>query len=192
MKKLFSLLIVLLIIPFSCNADTVFSIDGEWFSALTYSTMGASAKLSENGDLIATLRDTELTFHPNGIIEYPGEIINSEVLELSEDAFLFYILEENAINGYLLIRSKEENFKCYMVTAPALLLLINGKAIRYGSGETADYMRVDDWLYMTDKKSYSRGKIKEYGNNMFIYFIETEQEEERVPMMVFVRSTAVQ
>ena len=208
MKKIAVFIILLLSFSYSAFSEQEeFQVEGEWYGTSSYTDFDCyNIKVNEDGNYIISAYKSEVILHKEGFIEQDGIEEKIDIVEFSDDAFFAYNLyydslqKMNVIGGYLIIKT-EGRVTCRIISGASLVLLINGKAIKYNGDGKAEYLRAGTQLFMTDGESYTRGIIKHFGDDFFIYEIDSEpyipikRDDYEInygtPLMLFFRSSIV-
>lgn len=200
LNRLARIIMLFLVIDLCSNAladGNEFQIDGEWFGGTYYSNDYYVLSRNDSGDYIFENQDNSY-IKPDGTICFNEQTVSTEIVQLTDSSFISIIFEDNSFVGFLVI-DEDDEIKGYQIDSNSMVLILNGKMIRYDGSASADYLYSNDMFYMTDgESSYTRGTIKQYGNDFFIYEIDTDPYiyeygeysiDHGTPVMFFLRSS---
>ena len=171
-------------------------IEGEWFGIGLYTNMDChSAELDENGcfhvlqKVSYNSQTNEMVFYPQGDMTYAitevysritGETITEQKVEnkhyeykkLSDNAVLYYLLDGDKLSGVIFIKC--DSWRMYYVSGAQRLIFFNGRVIPYDGKNTAEYLMSGSQMFLVKDNSYTRGTIRQFGSNAFIYDITVD------------------
>lgn len=185
-KRIFVCMSVLLLFLFSfsvaygdaCQENTN-SVEGEWwYTDDLYTKRFFEATEDNEGalhvlDIIQPGLDNEQVFHQDGIIEYNGKKYIANYIKLTENACLYYFIQDNVFEGHLFIKA-EDIWKYYSWSYTRKCLLYDQKMLSASKGKMADYFLKDNEMYFIKEDGYVRGDIEWYGDYVFICTLNTE------------------
>lgn len=200
MKRLAILILSLLLIFCVAFAEQEeFKPEGEWYATMLYRNNCLSADRTDEGFAV-NLREGGALFRLNGVMEYPNETVEAKCVCLSDDAVLFWDIQEHCLFGVIFIVMNGE-WKYCSIDDSRLLLFIGNSIIPYESGDTAQYLVSGNNMYLTQGESYVRGTIRQFGNSAFAYDMDVEPRivtygdttvDYGTPMYLFISSSVGQ
>lgn len=184
--------------PQTTDDTSSFRLDGEWYVASGYTDNYAVATMDEDGNFHVSARGGEEIYYTAGTMTDSTDVFDCRIVQLSDDATVFRLMEEPEDSEYLygsLILKNDASYIRYMLDATPFLLS-DGTIIPRQQGDAADYRLDGDTLYITDGSSYTKGSIQMYGNDLFLCVLDEDPEEMLgydlgIPMYIFLRASAM-
>lgn len=205
-KNLLCFLFVVLFPVYASAEQDQFQIDGEWYAASFYTNNYYTATKNDNGDFEITDYPENWKILNDGTILYGDSSEKMSLLSLSEDISLVYHVyydswsKQDVLGGYLLICDGDEAM-CVRVSEASLILILSGHMIKHDGTATADCLLSGNHFYMTNGDNYTRGTIRIYNNDLFMYYIDEEpyiyksgnyERDYGTPVMLFIRSSGIE
>lgn len=183
-----------------------FDEQGEWYVGTYYSNDLVPAYINEQGVYTMELNGFDITVTKDGIVTTDGEEDIANVAQLPCDALFLYDTYYDSLRKIdrvagLLIFPVDDGYAAVVSQDVYPVLLLNEKAIRYDGESVAEYYRSGNQFFLTDGKTYSRGKITVLGDEFFLYAIDGEpliykyrdyDESQGDPTMFFIKSSILQ
>lgn len=172
MRKLIAVLILLSAVCSIVYADG-FDVQGEWY--VSYLHENAGYHVAEDGDRIVTDRlNCVMAFFPDGTIDAGGEIAAANRVALSDNAFLYYVVDGSSMFGYFIMLHGDQG-SVYQLDNRTMLLY-DGNVVVQGASKQTTYYQDHDQLYILDGRDYQEGQIIPLGNAAFIYQLAAAPE----------------
>lgn len=174
MKRFVALLFATILLSCCASATSEeFNAEGEWFCAILYENMCASATIDEEGNYYIGSSNYEQIFRINGEIEDSYESIKAVRIQLSDDACLYYTVQDHELQGCLFM-NVDDSWRCYTVESQDMMLFLNGSITHLNEGGTVDYLISEENMYMKNSETYIRGTIKQLNDMVFVFNIDTD------------------
>lgn len=182
MKKILPLvLIMLLIVSFSAAESLEINIEGEWYVAALYTERCRPTAPDEYGSFRISLDEEPIQeIHVDGQLyddgEYRGTLVHYSI---SDNAQLYYLLEDSgSFSGYLFI-SDENGWKYYYLANTGKYLLYDGKMLPApnSTGDKSEYYQSGGSMFLIKDDSYVKGTIIPYGNKAFAFVMDVDPIE---------------
>lgn len=169
MKKWFAVFLMVLSLFSAAKADQdSYSVEGEWYAFVLYENGGRETLEDSDGNFIVEYADEKAFFGTDGTMKTENEEYSPEFIQLSDNAYLYYNVQDDKLYGYFFLR-RADSFRFYEISAPAILLM-DGEMIKRNSGKISDYLyKSNGSLFVEDDNSYTRGTVVFENENLFFY-----------------------